>query len=63
MGDTVDIYRAMKDHRKKMREAHGIKCWLCEELHPKRNPTILMPGKKCKVCGYKDTRPRVEGQL
>ena len=28
-----------------------------EEIQPKRIPTRLLPGQKCKVCGYKDPRP------
>lgn len=57
MGDMADMYRGIKEIRKKAREEHGIKCWLCQELYPKREPTVLLPGRKCKVCDYQDTRP------
>lgn len=59
MGDMADMYRAMNERKRQFRQEQGINCWLCEELYPKRNPTVLLPGRTCKVCGYKDQRPWV----
>lgn len=55
--DQVRFLKERDARRKKARAEHGIKCWLCEELYPKRIPTTLLPGRKCKVCGYRDPRP------
>lgn len=49
MGDTGDDYKAWKDHKR----ANSIQCPGCIKDHPKRHPTNLMPGQRCKVCGHK----------
>lgn len=59
MGDMGEMYRDMKDYRRKLRVAHGVPCPRCREVQPKREPTIMLPGQRCKVDGYKDPRPRL----
>jgi ribosomal protein L40E len=59
MGDMGDMYRDMKEHRRELRAQHGIACPRCKELRPKTNASILLPGQRCRVDGYKDLRPRV----
>lgn len=39
---------------------YGVNCPGCPKIQPKRIPTILLPGQRCKVCGYVDTRPRIK---
>lgn len=60
MGDMAESFRAMRDARKERRAKHGVECPECKRLQPKRSPTILLPGQRCKVDGYRDPRPRGE---
>lgn len=53
MGDMADDFRLMREHRKEQRALHGIDCPGCQKVQPKRIPTRLMPGQRCKVCGYR----------
>lgn len=57
MSDTIDDYRALGDHKKRVRAKYGIECPECKRLQPKRSPTILLPQQRCKVDGYRDPRP------
>lgn len=56
MGDMGDIFKAMKQERSELRERLGVDCSGCKVKEPKRTPTILLPGQRCKVCGYRDPR-------
>lgn len=56
MSDTIDDFRAMKEHLKERKQRLGIDCPGCRKVQPKRTPTRLMPGQRCKVCGYIDMR-------
>lgn len=60
MGDMGDMYRDMKDARRENRRQNGEDCIGCITHHPKRNPSILLPQQTCRVCGYRDPRPRKE---
>ena len=56
MGDMGDIFR---DHKKALRDRkyrEGIDCPVCMVKLPKAIPSRLLPGWKCKVCGYVDKR-------
>jgi thioesterase domain-containing protein len=57
MGDSVEIFRALADYYRERRARLGIDCPGCKIKEPKRNPTKMMPGRRCKVCGYRDPRP------
>lgn len=57
--ERVQFFKERDVKMRQLKALHGIKCWLCEEMYPKRTATTLLPGQTCKVCGYKDTRPRV----
>lgn len=59
MGDMGDIFNAMRDERRALRAKFGVRCPLCNRLQPKRDATILLPGQRCKVDGYRDPRPRL----
>lgn len=59
MGDTGDLYNALREERRERRRLHGIPCPACTKREPKRSPTILLPQQRC-YCGYRDTRPRTE---
>ena len=56
MGDVGDDFRALNDYRKQQKRLHGVDCPGCPVIQPKRIPTRLMPGQKCRVCGYRDPR-------
>lgn len=58
MGDMGDIFNDMRDYRKHMRATLGVNCPKCAEVRPKAHPSILLPGQRCKVDGYRDPRPR-----
>lgn len=58
MGDMGDFYRDLRESRRLRREAFGVDCPMCRVKQPKRTPTILLPGQRCKVDGYRDPRPR-----
>jgi hypothetical protein len=58
MGDVGDFYNDLRDERREKRARLGVPCPQCRVKQPKRQPTILMPGQRCKVDGYRDPRPR-----
>lgn len=62
MGDMGDAFRAYRDHRRERLQRLGVACPRCVSDHPKRNPTILLPQQRCRWCGYRDTRARVESE-
>lgn len=53
-----DDFRALREHRKDLRARLGVNCVGCVEKHPKRIPSILLPGQRCRVCKHVDPRPR-----
>ena len=58
MGGMGDIFNEWKAHKKELRATLGVPCPMCNVKQPKREPTILLPGQRCKVDGYRDPRPR-----
>ena len=59
MSDMGDDFRVLRDHKKALRERHGVECPECKRLQPKRNATILLPRQRCRVDGYRDPRPEL----
>jgi hypothetical protein len=59
MGDMGDFYRERRDEQRQHRLRHGVSCPRCQQLQPRRDPTILLPGQRCRVDGYVD--PRADG--
>lgn len=59
MGDMGEIFNAMRDHKKAIRAKFGVQCPQCRVKEPRRQPTLLLPGQRCKVDGYRDPRPRL----
>lgn len=60
MGDMGELFNDLKEERRKLRRDHGVNCPMCNIKEPKRTPSILLPGQRCKVDGYRDPRPRVK---
>jgi len=52
-----DDFRALKKHRKEQRAKHGVACPECVQRLPKAHPSILLPGQRCRIHGYRDPRP------
>lgn len=57
MGDMGDYFNDLKSDRKWRRETYGVNCPQCGKVRPKAHPSILLPGQRCKVDGYRDPRP------
>lgn len=62
MGDVGELWNAVKAERKSLRDKYGIECQKCKELRPKTNASILLPGQRCKVDGYRDPRQRLKNE-
>ena len=56
MSDTIEMYRDMKNHKKRLREMYGVECPVCREKRPKAFASILLPKQRCRVDGYVDQR-------
>lgn len=59
MGEMAEIFRDMKAIRRAIRRKYAIDCPVCKLKRPKSNPTKMLPGQRCKVDGYVDSRPRL----
>jgi len=55
MSEMGEYWRDVKKHYSDLKEKEGMNCPGCNIKEPKRIPTVLLFGQKCKVCGY--TRP------
>lgn len=58
MGDMGDFYNDLRAARREHRERLGVECPDCRRLRPKSSASILLPGQRCKVDGYRDPRKR-----
>lgn len=56
MGEMGDLYRELREERRE-RPRMGVNCPKCAEVRPKAHPSILLPGQRCRVDGYRDPRP------
>lgn len=61
MSETVEMFRALKQFGQKKRAKFGVPCPKCREEQPRRQPTILLPGARCRVHRphYVDPRPEL----
>ena len=57
MSDMGDDFRAMRDHKARLREKYGVDCPQCAIVRPKACASILLPQQRCRVDGYVDPRP------
>lgn len=59
MSEMGEMYRDIKDWQKARRRIWGEPCAKCRKEQPRRQPTILEPGRICKVHRpwYRDPRP------
>jgi hypothetical protein len=61
MGDMGDYYNDLREARKQRKREHGIDCPGCIATQPKRIPTRLLPGQRCRVCNYRRPAEEVKG--
>ena len=59
MSETVEIFGAITDHKKRLRAKYGIPCPECQRLLPKAHPSILLPQQVCRIHKYRDQRPEL----
>jgi hypothetical protein len=61
VSDAIDDFRALKQFRALVRKHFGVPCPCCQIEQPKRQPTILEPGQRCRVHrpAYVDPRPEL----
>ena len=59
MSDTVEDFRALGDHAKRIRARFGVPCPRCLGMRPRGCPTKLLPQQRCRVDGYVDPRPEL----
>ena len=53
MGDVGDYWNAAKEYKRERRAKLGIPCPECQRLLPRTNPSILLPGQKCKMHNFR----------
>jgi len=56
MSEYGDMCKELRDNKREARALFGIPCEGCRKMRPKAEPTIMMPQRKCKVCGNQDHR-------
>jgi hypothetical protein len=54
--DEAAFWRSVRQAKKERRRLLGVNCPGCNIKEPKRTPTILLPGQRCRVCKYVDPR-------
>jgi len=59
MSDSIDGYKDLANHKKALKQKHGMSCPKCALQRPKAHPSILIPQQRCKVDGYRDPRPEL----
>jgi hypothetical protein len=62
MSDEGEFWRDVREARREERAKYGKPCPECVRLLPRACPTILVPGQRCKIHGYRDPRPPLTGE-
>ena len=57
-GDTGEFYNALRDRRNELRVRLDVNCPRCAMVRPRAHPSLLLPGQRCRVDGYRDPRKR-----
>jgi hypothetical protein len=57
VGDAIQYFKAVQKLRQELKAILGVDCPGCRKKEPKRIPSRLLPGHRCRVCGYVDPRP------
>lgn len=59
MSDAADDFKAIKDHKKRLRARYGAECPECKKHRPRAAASILLPQQRCRVDKYVDPRPEL----
>lgn len=62
MSETVESYKIITAHKKRLREKFGVPCPQCAVTRPKACPSILLPQQRCRVDKYVDPRPALTNE-
>ena len=58
--DYGELCRDLREAKREARLKYGVDCPECKRLRPKACASILLPGQRCKVDGYRDPRKRTK---
>lgn len=58
MSDYGDMCKELREEKRELRARLGVNCPECVAKLPKACPSILLPGQRCRIHGYKDPRKR-----
>ena len=59
MSDMAEDFKAMRDHKRRLRAKYGVECPSCKRFRPRACASILMPQERCRLDGYRDPRPEL----
>lgn len=59
MGDEGDFWKAEREARRLRRMKNAVPCPDCVVKLPKANASLLLPGQRCRIHGYRDPRTRL----
>lgn len=59
MSEEIEVFRGIKDRKKRLREKYGEPCPECLRLLPKASPSILLPQQACRIHKHRDPRPEL----
>lgn len=62
MSEDGEMWRDWREGNRRLRAELGVECPECRRLQPRRHATVLMPGWRCRVDGYRDPRPPVSDE-
>lgn len=62
MSDMGEDFKAMRDHKKAVRDKYGVECPVCKVKRPKACATILLPQQVCRVDKFRDPRPALTNE-
>jgi len=59
MSEACEVFKDMRDLHKAKRRLFGVPCPDCVRKLPKAHPAILLPQQRCRIHGYRDSRPHL----
>lgn len=61
--EDYEIFKNIKAAGVALKAKYGIPCPECVVKLPKACPTVLMPGQRCRIHNYTDSRPRLADEV
>jgi len=62
MGDEGEFWNDVRQAKREERARLGVACPECLSKLPKASPSILLPGQRRRIHGYRDPRANSKGQ-